>query len=153
MWEQEWFRWVITTVVAAAALVLGIRAEMRNSRYKAQWTMHDDTDEDQGIAINRTGEDARNVRVWFFDMGGSYLAEKHVVADGATVEFFTTRLGNRTHPDRIAIQWERPSTGYTYRQLLQEADERSWWKRNWGAVRAVRSEARKRSLRGHRHRV
>lgn len=98
----------VALVAAVIALVFGARAERREG-YRPLWVLTDD-----GVLINRTGEDASNVMVTGEDDRGSLIFGAKSVAPNTEVAIGAAR-GTR----RVFITWVRPTTERMY-----------WWPRS-----------------------
>lgn len=102
----DWVRWAGTSLIAVGALVLGIRAELRQ-RYSEHWVV---TDGHSTRFINRTGEDAQRVHVEVFGghVGAGRPLQDHVTADG---EFKLVLVPADGAEIAYRISWTRPRTG------------------------------------------
>lgn len=111
-----WLTWGITAATAAGALILGIRAERRATRYTALWVR----DIGSGVLrfTNRTGEDAADLEVQI--TGAKTLTPTkftRVPAD-ATIAVSIRPEGRITVGEKFGVRWRliwtRPQTGKRY---------------------------------------
>lgn len=110
-----WLTWGITAAIAAGALVLGIRAERRATRYEPRWVF------DSGFptrAINRTGEDATKVAIEVKEEGVSIFGanEFDLVPPNGAAELRLIQTDGAWHEGTAAmvVTWTRHRTGKRY---------------------------------------
>ncbi|GAA2176940.1 hypothetical protein GCM10009847_00870 [Leucobacter tardus] len=116
----EWVTWGGTALIAAAGLVLGIRAERRVS-YRKHWVV---VDGPVTYVINRSREDATRVNIEFFgaDVVSGSTMRPFVEADKVLA------LTLRTPERKVAevgwrISWTRPLTEKRYHLRSKAAPE------------------------------
>ncbi|WP_416393881.1 MULTISPECIES: hypothetical protein [unclassified Curtobacterium] len=130
-WDADFIRWLVTTLIAIAALIIPQIDKRRASRYKPIWGREGTMRGETHRVFNNTGEDAEEVQVnlvyWSMpdDDLGDTLARANRVAAGDSLAY--------TFPTEGAIfmrvRWKRSSTQHWYTQDLVDPDRRSWRQR------------------------
>lgn len=131
---MEWWEfpaWVVTTLVAAGGLLLGIRAELRASKYRPHWDVDDDRSAGAVSVTNRTGETAKNVAIVRHPAGREELSKFFpIIADGETVQAaIPSSFDLGVLDPHIWIRWDRATNGHTYRWDDLRVDGRTWSQR------------------------
>ena len=118
----QWTTWGVALVSGIGGLVLGIRAELRGTRYRPRWTPEGGN---RSMTFrNRTDEDAMNVRLnvsegWFLNNYRPYGA---VAVD--EIATFATVPRDPHAPATFAclLRWTRASTGREYRLVTGDPE-------------------------------
>lgn len=111
----QWVTWGVALISGIGGLILGVRAERRNNKYRPRWTPEPGH---RSMAFhNRTGEDAMSVR--FEVSEGWYLAnyQPYGIVPNDESARFATVASDMKKPAPLAglLRWVRPSTGREYR--------------------------------------
>ena len=112
---SAWVAWSVTLVTALGGLILGIRAERRAPRYSETWIFRGGM---PCVWINRTGEDALNVRIRANVSGQPEVSRlyPHVAPDTDVQLLVPGPAGAISRPFDMSysIEWVRPADGKRY---------------------------------------
>jgi hypothetical protein len=104
----EWITWAVALSTGIGGLVLGLRAELRATRYAPLWALRVAT---PNRFVNQTGEDATSVTVRIEGaMIQSTRTSFALVEAGKSFEVLT----KEREGFRWEVAWTRPLTGKTY---------------------------------------
>lgn len=133
---------IATAVTAIGGFVLGLRAELRSSRYVSRFDIDDGLNRVPRYltVVNRTGETANDVILVHTPsrtplMAMSIGGVARVLADGEKIDALVEWDSIADGPTVISVEWDRPSTGVHYRQIDSRPDKRSFRERLGDGIR------------------